>query len=44
MQTPLGKPFPCTSLCSFIMDSVADGLFTVDREWNIIYFSKARRA
>ncbi|SNS09738.1 PAS domain S-box-containing protein [Humidesulfovibrio mexicanus] len=41
MQTPLGKPFPCTSLCSFIMDSVADGLFTVDREWNIIYFSQS---
>jgi PAS domain S-box-containing protein len=37
----LGKPFPCTSLCSFIMDSVADGIFTVDREWNIIFFSNS---
>ncbi len=41
MHHALGKPFPCTSLCSFIMDSVADGLFTVDREWNIIYFSQS---
>lgn len=41
MHNPLGKPFPCTSLCSFIMDSVADGLFTVDRDWNIIYFSQS---
>jgi len=38
---PLGKPFPCTSLCSFIMDSVADGIFTVDRDWNIIFFSQS---
>jgi len=37
----LGKAFPCTSLCSFIMDSVADGIFTVDREWNIIFFSNS---
>ncbi|WP_371133084.1 sigma-54 interaction domain-containing protein [Humidesulfovibrio sp.] len=41
MHHPLGKPFPCTSLCSFIMDSVADGIFTVDREWNIIFFSQS---
>ena len=41
VHNPLGKPFPCTSLCSFIMDSVADGMFTVDREWNIIYFSQS---
>lgn len=41
MHQALGKPFPCTSLCSFIMDSVADGLFTVDRDWNIIYFSQS---
>ena len=38
---PLGKPFPCTSLCSFIIDSVGDGLFTVDRDWNIIFFSNS---
>jgi len=37
----LGKPFPCTSLCSFIIDSVGDGLFTVDRDWNIIFFSNS---
>jgi sigma-54 dependent transcriptional regulator, acetoin dehydrogenase operon transcriptional activator AcoR len=37
----LEKPFPCTSLCSFIIDSVGDGLFTVDREWNIIFFSNS---
>lgn len=41
MHHALGKPFPCTSLCSFIMDSVADGIFTVDREWNIIFFSQS---
>jgi len=37
----LEKPFPCTSLCSFIIDSVGDGLFTVDRDWNIIFFSNS---
>ena len=41
MHQPLGKPFPCTSLCSFIIDSVGDGLFTVDRDWNIIFFSNS---
>ncbi len=41
MHHPLGKPFPCTSLCSFIIDSVGDGLFTVDRDWNIIFFSNS---
>lgn len=41
MHPSLGKPFPCTSLCSFIIDSVGDGLFTVDREWNIIFFSNS---
>ncbi len=41
---PLGKPFPCTSLCSFIIDSVGDGLFTVDREWNVIFFSNSAGA
>jgi len=41
VHQPLGKPFPCTSLCSFIIDSVGDGLFTVDRDWNIIFFSNS---
>ena len=41
MHPSLGKPFPCTSLCSFIIDSVGDGLFTVDRDWNIIFFSNS---
>jgi PAS domain S-box-containing protein len=41
VHNSLGKPFPCTSLCSFIIDSVGDGLFTVDRDWNIIFFSNS---
>ena len=41
MHNALEKPFPCTSLCSFIIDSVGDGLFTVDRDWNIIFFSNS---
>ncbi|MDO9631810.1 MAG: sigma 54-interacting transcriptional regulator, partial [Humidesulfovibrio sp.] len=41
MHNSLEKPFPCTSLCSFIIDSVGDGLFTVDRDWNIIFFSNS---
>ncbi|MDP3428271.1 MAG: PAS domain-containing protein, partial [Humidesulfovibrio sp.] len=41
MHHALEKPFPCTSLCSFIIDSVGDGLFTVDRDWNIIFFSNS---
>ncbi len=41
MHHSLEKPFPCTSLCSFIIDSVGDGLFTVDRDWNIIFFSNS---
>ncbi len=44
MHHSLGKPFPCTSLCSFIIDSVGDGLFTVDRDWNIIFFSNSAGA
>jgi len=40
----LGTPFPCTSMCSFIMDSVADGVFTVDRDWAITYFNKSAEA
>jgi PAS domain S-box-containing protein len=31
-------------LCSFIIDSVGDGLFTVDRDWNIIFFSNSAGA
>jgi PAS domain S-box-containing protein len=38
---PLGKAFPSTSLCSFIMESVGDGVFTVDRDWNVIFFNKS---
>jgi len=37
----LGKPFPCTSICSYIMDSVADGVFTIDRDWNVTYFNRS---
>ncbi|GFK93757.1 Transcriptional regulatory protein ZraR [Fundidesulfovibrio magnetotacticus] len=40
----LGTPFPCTSMCSFIMDSVADGVFTVDTDWAITYFNKSAEA
>jgi PAS domain S-box-containing protein len=28
-------------MCSFIMESVGDGVFTVDRDWNIIYFNNS---
>jgi len=28
-------------MCSFIMESVGDGVFTVDCDWNIIYFNNS---
>jgi PAS domain S-box-containing protein len=37
----LGKPFPCTSICSSIMDSVADGVFTIDRKWIVTYLNRS---
>ncbi|WP_243358074.1 sigma-54 interaction domain-containing protein [Fundidesulfovibrio terrae] len=37
----LGKPFPCTSMCSAIMDSVGDGVFTIDRDWSVTFFNRA---
>ncbi|MFP5223302.1 MAG: sigma-54 interaction domain-containing protein [Acidobacteriota bacterium] len=40
----LGKPFPCTSMCSFIMDSVADGVFTIDLDWNVTFLNRAAQA
>uniref|UniRef100_A0A7C4ENK1 PAS domain-containing protein n=1 Tax=Fundidesulfovibrio putealis TaxID=270496 RepID=A0A7C4ENK1_9BACT len=37
----LDRPFACKSMCTFIMDSVADGVFTIDRDWTITYFNRA---
>ncbi|MFP5238670.1 MAG: sigma-54 interaction domain-containing protein [Acidobacteriota bacterium] len=37
----IGEPFACTSMCSFIMDSVADGVFTIDLNWKITYFNRS---
>ena len=33
--------FPAKLPCEAVLDSIADGVFTVDREWNITYFNKA---
>jgi len=35
------EPFSCTSMCSFIMDSVADGVFTINLDWKITYFNRS---
>ncbi len=37
-------PLPHASMYPLIFDSVADGLFTVDREWNIMFFNAAASA
>ncbi|GAB6039201.1 sigma 54-interacting transcriptional regulator OrpR [Fundidesulfovibrio butyratiphilus] len=34
-------PFPCESLNAFIVNSVADGVFCVDKEMTIIFFNQA---
>jgi len=39
-----GKPFPCTSMCSFIMDSVADGVFTIDSDLTVTFFNRSAEA
>ena len=40
----MGSPFSSTSISSLILDSVADGVFTVDRDWNIMSFNAAASA
>ena len=32
-------PFPLTLPCEAILDSIADGVFTVDLDWNITFFN-----
>lgn len=32
---------PCNSMCSFVMHSVADGVFAVDRNFVITFFNRA---
>ena len=34
-------PFPSDLPCERILDSIADGVFTVDRDWNITSFNRA---
>ncbi len=34
-------PLPGHIPCEAIMQSIADGVFTVDREWNVTFFNKA---
>ncbi|WP_320007408.1 sigma 54-interacting transcriptional regulator [Maridesulfovibrio sp.] len=33
--------FPSNLPCSSVLDSLADGVFTVDRDWNITFFNEA---
>ncbi|SMF00357.1 sigma-54 interaction domain-containing protein [Desulfovibrio gilichinskyi] len=33
--------FPSNLPCSAVLDSLADGVFTVDKEWNITFFNEA---
>ncbi|WP_022661257.1 sigma-54 interaction domain-containing protein [Paucidesulfovibrio longus] len=34
-------PFPKNLPCEAVLDSLADGVFTVDHDWNITYFNSA---
>jgi PAS domain S-box-containing protein len=34
-------PFPQDLPCEAVLDSLADGVFTVDRDWNVTYFNSA---
>ncbi|MEF2145756.1 MAG: sigma 54-interacting transcriptional regulator [Desulfovibrionaceae bacterium] len=34
-------PFPKDLPCEAVLDSIADGVFTVDHDWNITYFNAA---
>ncbi|WP_291325775.1 sigma 54-interacting transcriptional regulator [Desulfovibrio sp. UCD-KL4C] len=33
--------FPSNLPCSAVLDSLADGVFTVDKEWNVTFFNEA---
>ena len=36
--------FPRHLPCESIMDSIADGVFTVDLDWNVTFFNRAAGA